>query len=241
MIYITGDIHGRREILKKRFRGLKKDDVLLVAGDFGFIWDGSQKERKFLEKMAKRPVLFIDGTNENYSLLEKYPIVDFCKGKARHICGRLYQLLRGECYEFGNATLFAFGGAETDADMADADEEAARHVQPTLEQLKNGVGSVSARDGKVDYFVTHEAPATIKATVTDNRGGALNEYFDRLMKACRFSGWYFGCYHTDRSIAGIYHSLYTRVLPLEKTDGFTVELPVKNAKKKTERLTEPVL
>ena len=50
MIYITGDIHGdfsrfRSPALKK----LRKNDALIVCGDFGFIWDGSEKEQKILK------------------------------------------------------------------------------------------------------------------------------------------------------------------------------------------------
>lgn len=233
MIYVTGDTHGRTDLLTKRLKSIKKNDVLLVAGDFGFVWDGSKQENKLLKKLSKRPILFIDGANENHSLIDSFPLVDFCGGKARHICGRMYYLLRGQVYKFGEATLFTFGGVETDADFIDRDEDAARAAQPTLEQMKEGVTSASKTDGKIDYFVTHEAPSTLRATFTDARGGALNEYLDRLMKMCKFSGWYFGCYHLDRSVAGVYHALYSRTLPLVKTVGFTVEKPRKIKEKRS--------
>ena len=65
MIYITGDIHGdfsrfRSPALKK----LRKNDALIVCGDFGFIWDGSEKEQKILKKIGKLPynVLFVEGS-----------------------------------------------------------------------------------------------------------------------------------------------------------------------------------
>ena len=142
--------------------------------------------------------------------------------------------MRGELYTFGQATLFAFGGAETDADLVNSDEEAARLVQPTHTEMKNGVNNASEKKGIIDYFVTHEAPATIRASLTDNRGGALNEYLDRLMRACKFEGWYFGCYHKDRSVAGVYNALYSDVEPLVKTGNFTVEKPRKIKEKHTE-------
>ena len=42
-VYITGDMHGCLERLyDKNFRKLKAGDVLIVAGDFGYIFDGSK-------------------------------------------------------------------------------------------------------------------------------------------------------------------------------------------------------
>jgi len=221
MLYITGDLHGKKELLKKRLKAIRRKDVLLVLGDFGFVWDGGKKETKLLEKIGKRAVLFIDGANENHELLNRYPLVDFCGGKARHIAGKLYLLLRGECYRFGSAAVFAFGGAETDADFVNADESAARLVQPTWEEMKRGTANLARFNGEIDCFVTHEAPATIRATVTDSRGGALNEYLDRAMSLTRFSSWYFGCYHLDRSIGGKYYAVYHNVLPAVKSEDFT--------------------
>ena len=223
MLYVTGDTHGRKEILKKRLKQIRRKDVLLVLGDFGFVWDGGKEEQKRLAKLGKRAILFLDGANENHELLASYPVVDFCGGKARHITGKLYQLLRGETYAFGDAVFFAFGGAETDADLVDTDEKAAKYVQPTLEEMKNGVRHLAEREGKIDCFVTHEAPSTIRATLTDSRGGALNEYLDRVMKESTFVDWYFGCYHIDRSVSKSYHAVYHKVFPTVKTDAFTAD------------------
>lgn len=52
-IYVTGDVHGRAEYGSSRFafknwplgRTLTRDDVVIVAGDFGFVWDGSNAEK----------------------------------------------------------------------------------------------------------------------------------------------------------------------------------------------------
>lgn len=52
-IYVTGDVHGRAEYGASRFafrswplgRTLTRDDVVIVAGDFGFVWDGSNAEK----------------------------------------------------------------------------------------------------------------------------------------------------------------------------------------------------
>lgn len=49
MIYITGDTHGKHDIRKLNFknfpesRSLCKDDYVIITGDFGFVWDGSNE------------------------------------------------------------------------------------------------------------------------------------------------------------------------------------------------------
>lgn len=67
-VYVTGDVHGRAEYGSSRFafknwplgRTLTRDDAVIVAGDFGFVWDGSNAERygtadDFLDRHAALP------------------------------------------------------------------------------------------------------------------------------------------------------------------------------------------
>ena len=55
MIYITGDTHIPSDIGKlsaKRFReqkNLSKNDYLIICGDFGGVWDGSNEEKYWLK------------------------------------------------------------------------------------------------------------------------------------------------------------------------------------------------
>lgn len=52
MIYITGDLHGTAEYGRNRLsarcwpegRGLTRDDIVIVAGDFGCVWGFSEEE-----------------------------------------------------------------------------------------------------------------------------------------------------------------------------------------------------
>ena len=51
MILITGDVHGDiSRFSDKKIRRLKKGDTLIVCGDMGLIWDGSDKEKKLLKR-----------------------------------------------------------------------------------------------------------------------------------------------------------------------------------------------
>ncbi len=43
MIYVTGDIHGDfNRFEEKELKKLKEGDVLLICGDFGFLWDNTE-------------------------------------------------------------------------------------------------------------------------------------------------------------------------------------------------------
>ena len=47
MVYLTGDTHGELDRFKHgRLRWLGKRDIVVVLGDFGFVWDGSKEEQK---------------------------------------------------------------------------------------------------------------------------------------------------------------------------------------------------
>ena len=86
VICITGDLHGDFDRLcVPELKKLKSRDVLIVCGDFGFVWDGSKEEQKILKKIGKRryDTLFVEGCHDNYELLKEYPVVAYKGGKAR--------------------------------------------------------------------------------------------------------------------------------------------------------------
>ena len=93
MVYITGDMHGDEDRLyDKNMRKLKEGDILIICGDFGFIWSGGEKEKKLLDYLGSRKytVCFLDGTHENYDLLSKYRETVWKGGRVHRICGNLF-------------------------------------------------------------------------------------------------------------------------------------------------------
>lgn len=56
MVYLTGDTHGDIERFKHgKLRWLGKRDIVVVLGDFGFVWDGSKEEQKSWTGCASVP------------------------------------------------------------------------------------------------------------------------------------------------------------------------------------------
>ena len=53
MIYVTGDMHGdESRLYDSQWRKLKSGDVLIVCGDFGYLWNGGKNEKASLSILA---------------------------------------------------------------------------------------------------------------------------------------------------------------------------------------------
>ncbi len=102
MVYLTGDTHGDLDRFRHgRLRWLGKRDIVVVLGDFGFVWDGSAEEQKKLDWLRKRPytLLFLDGSHENYDLLAQYPETEQFGGRVQSLGGNVYHVCRGSVLE----------------------------------------------------------------------------------------------------------------------------------------------
>ena len=59
MVYVTGDFHGEyKRFSAPEYGRLKKGDTLIVCGDFGFVWENTDKEKKQLKKIGKKTVSY---------------------------------------------------------------------------------------------------------------------------------------------------------------------------------------
>ena len=116
MIYVTGDTHGDITRFKSsEMKKLSRGDTLIIAGDFGFIWDDSKQEKAALKKLAEKNfrIAFVDGCHGNYDLLEKYPIETWNGGKIHLIEKNIFHLMRGQVYTIEKKKIFAFGGGHS--------------------------------------------------------------------------------------------------------------------------------
>ncbi len=108
-IWITGDVHGAIDIAKlshRRWpagRSLTRDDVLIIAGDFGMPWDGSNEERYWLDWLEERPwtTLYVDGNHECYPYLEDLPVTERWGGKVQVYPDHphIVHLMRGQVFD----------------------------------------------------------------------------------------------------------------------------------------------
>ncbi len=210
MIYVTGDMHGDHRIFaQKKFKNIKEGDTLIVCGDFGFIWNGDLKEKKILDKLARKKynICFVDGTHENFDLLSKYPVTNFAGGKAHKIRDNIFHLMRGQVFEIEGEHIFAMGGGESpDKDLRYGNENWSDAEIPTREEMREGATNLEKYKFKVDYVITHEPAQKIKnfLRLKDNEPmlvSGLNAYFQELSTSCDYTRWFFGSLHEDKFVS----------------------------------------
>ena len=222
MIYVTGDTHGEMcRFDSSKVKKLKKDDTLIVCGDFGFIWDGGEKEQKNIKKLGskKYQILFVDGTHENFDLLEQYPVTEWNGGQVHQISGNLFHLMRGQIYTIEGKKIFAFGGGESiERQMRVEVGKWWEREMPSIDEMRTGVQNLRAVDMQVDYIITHEpAPRVMYNNgSSEENTNQLEAFFEQLIKQIHFSKWYFGATHIDRKITAKYFAVFNDVLPVEE-------------------------
>ncbi len=224
MVFITGDVHGDFSRFKNpALKKLKKQDALIICGDFGFIWDGSKKEKKLLKKIGRLPynVLFVEGSHENYDLLESYEVSEWCGGMTRQISGRLRQLMRGQVFEIAEKTVFAFGGGQSDdtySGLVEGENWWAREI-PTEEELNEGLKNLERVGNKVDFVVTYEPPSRLQDFLNENAGerNHINTYLTKIYEKLSFIGWFFGKLHMNKLIPPKYYAVYDGIVVADKT------------------------
>lgn len=225
MIYVTGDTHGDVDrLFDKELKKLKKDDTLIICGDFGFVWDGNDREMKILDELGSRRynVLFVDGTHENYELLNsKFRMTVWNKGRVHRVSGTCFHALRGEIFEIEGNRIFTFGGGESrDKEMRLEQGTWYREEMPSAAEMESGAEKLDEYGDEVDYIITHEPPSLVKSTMLlrssePDEVNKLNGYLEQLNRACRFKHWYFGSMHEDKVVTPVHTAVFRRILPIK--------------------------
>ena len=225
MVYITGDMHGDVERLySKEFRKLKKGDILIVCGDFGYIFDGSKLEKQVVNYFAKRKFVtaFVEGTHDNLDKINRCRETVWKGGKVHRIKGNLLHLMRGQIFEIDGNKYFTFGGGEsTDKDMRVAEGFWWRSEEATPAEMADGARMLDEAGGKVVYIITHEPPARVKSAMLLRRGdndsvNKLNGYLEEIGRSCSYKHWYFGSLHEDRVITEHHTCVFKKLIQIDQ-------------------------
>jgi len=229
MMYVTADTHGKYnfskiELFVKEHPDLTYDDYLIIAGDFGGLWN-AETIGQDLEPYQKLPctVLFVDGNHENFDLLNAYPVEEWKGGKVHKILPNVIHLMRGQVFEIDGKTIFTFGGG-TSVDKMYRTEGVSWWKQeiPSYEDFVEARINLARYNNKVDYIITHSCdehalffPPIV--TRSNKRGSvnAENRLFDEFETNVKYKHWYFGHYHVDGDINERKTVVYENVLPIE--------------------------
>lgn len=225
MVYVTGDTHGCLERLyDKNFRRLKSGDVLIVCGDFGYIFNGGKTERQVVDYLSSRRFVtaFVDGTHDNLDKIYASRVTYWHGGMVHRIKGNLIHLMRGQIFEIEGNSFFTFGGGEsTDKDMRMQSGFWWREEEPTPAEMADGAEKLDSVDCKVDYIITHEPPSLVKSAILLRRGdndriNKLNGYLEEIDRSCEFKHWYFGSLHEDRVITEHHTCVFKKAIAIPR-------------------------
>lgn len=124
-VYITGDIHGDPSRFsvnsfyeQKTFTGNKEDNIIIVCGDFGLVWNANGEdptERYWLNWLEQKnfTVCFVDGNHECFDRLYQYQVEEWNGGKVHKIRDNVIHLMRGQVFDIEGKKFFTFGGASS--------------------------------------------------------------------------------------------------------------------------------
>ena len=85
--------------------------MLIVCGDFGYIYDGSKTEKQVVDFLSSRRFVtaFIDGTHDNMKKINSSRITYWHGGMVHRIKGNLLHLCRGQIFDIeGKTSLLAY-------------------------------------------------------------------------------------------------------------------------------------
>lgn len=227
MIYVTGDTHRQQDFAKLlRFARenpqLTKKDYVIIAGDFGGVWDQSTLEED-LRPYEALPfsVLFVDGNHENFDLLNSYRVDEWHGGKVHLIKPDIIHLMRGQVFELEGNTIFTFGGATSiDRYMRQEGITWWKEEMPSFEELDEGIANLKRYGNSVDYVITHSCGERALMypplrTRTFQMGlypeNQMLSYFEDILS---YRHWYFGHFHMDGRLREDMTVLYQEIIPL---------------------------
>ena len=226
MILVTGDTHGTYDynkiyLLNKRGI-LSKNDYLIIAGDFGGVWNKKTLDDD-LSYYTKLPfnVLFVDGNHENFDLINSYPVEIWNGGKIHKIKDNIYHLMRGQIFSIENKTIFTFGGG-TSIDKMWREEHISwwKEEIPSLDEIDEAKNNLKKYNNKVDFIITHsiDRKALYNPKLLLN-GNKCKEYEDNAIldwfeENVSYKHWYFGHYHLDADLSDKKTVLYQEFVEL---------------------------
>ena len=239
-LYVTGDIHGPIDIGKLSRRswpegkGLSRSDLVIVCGDFGMPWDGSNEEKYWLSWLNDRSwtTLFVDGNHECYPYLENLPVTERWGGKVQVYpeYPNIIRLMRGQVFDLpaeaapSTRRIFTMGGADShDKEWRTPGWSWFPEELPSWDEYAEAERNLAAADWQVDLVISHccatrwlpavlPADSLAEGITTD----ALTTWFDDIEDRLSFRMWLFGHYHTDVMPDTRHRALYRDIVSVNE-------------------------
>lgn len=218
-IFITGDKHGSLELKhlsNKNWplaRELTKDDILIICGDAGFMWDDSNETKYWDDWCEERPftILAALGNHENYTVIRALPLEEWNGGHVRKVRPHVMYAENGEIFTLNNQTFFFFGGASS-VDKARRIEGKSWWPEEIASnsEMDYAAKNLEKYNMRVNHIVTHTAPNFILDKFWYEYDPVTNFLTNYIERFVQFDDWWFGHFHDNRNFGRTYnyHMLY---------------------------------
>lgn len=226
---ITGDTHGQISRIYMIVKFLQENDVLWIAGDFGYLFRNDKDENVFLDDVQvflenkNAYIVFCDGNHENHAELNKLPVEQWCGGRVHKLRERIIHVLRGEILNVHGKSFFCFGGAYSiDRAMRKIDVSYWEEELPTDEDFSNGNRNLEKVGFEVDYIITHTCPLGTVGYMQGSHGIVeelpLQNYLEWVREKVSYRQWYFGHWHEDKQLWQGQRAIYFDIVDMENNE-----------------------
>lgn len=214
-MYVTGPMYGIKDRLLNPYypynQDLKEGDILFQLGNFGFIEFDSEKERNFLDYIAENmpyTIAFIDGNNENYTLLNHYPVENWKGGKV-HVIRRdsmghpkIIHLMRGQVFSIYGKKIYTLGGTDHEDSISKLKGGSINGPEvPNSNEICEGINNIYKHGRMVDYILTYYVPSeSLYIFYPERKDRSLGNCLDNLREVAMYKHWYIGCINNDCDI-----------------------------------------
>ena len=206
-LFVTGDTHGGIDMSKlnsRHFRntGLTKEDILVVMGDAGFIWNGGGEEKFWQKFLDEKPwtTFCVLGNHENYDAIEKLPIVDFHGTPARKVNDSIYYAISGEVYNLCGKKCLVVNGADShDKQFRKEGKSWWAQEKITQDDANKALITLAQHNDKVDFVFTHTGGTEV-CKMLGFSPTSSDFMLDLVLNTAEYDEHFCGHYHVDKLV-----------------------------------------
>ena len=210
-LFITGDTHGSLELKKlsnKNFplaRELTKDDIIIICGDAGFLWNNTKETQYWDDWAEDRPFTIIScfGNHSNYTALRSIPITTWNGAKVRKVRPHVMYIENGEILTLNNQTFFFQGGAHSiDKAYRTLGISYWEEEIPSYQEFQHAAANLQKYNDKIDYIISHTGPNSLVHHLFpyEDATDPVTNFLEKYVNDCvEFKRWFLGHFHIDRS------------------------------------------
>ena len=242
-IFLTGDTHGMTDIMKlyphsfSEAENLTKNDYLIILGDAGIIWGGTEdslkhgykppagctmitkNDEELIQWYNKQnyTTLYIDGNHENHVCLNSYPVEEWNGGRVHRISDSIIHLMRGEVFNIDGRKIFTFGGADSiDKAIRIENIDWWKEELPSEEEIDYAIENINKHMGQFDYVLTHCCGFDTQQKLgnTQEIPDILNVFLEFIDSRITYKEWYFGHFHRDKWVDTKHRCVYYDIVEI---------------------------